>query len=184
MLGGRSEGTVEFQFDDALPVLRRTPLVLRALLLDLPDSWILATEGPKTWSPFDVVGHLIHSDRTNWMTRVEHLLRHGDAVPFPSFDREGMFAASQGLSLRELLDRFGPLRAESLDRLAALNLTDADLERRGRHPEFGVVTLRQQLATWVTHDLDHIAQVVRVMARQYSTAVGPWRAYLSILRPA
>ena len=173
---------MEFQFDDALPVLRRTPAVLRTLLQDLPGPWIGATEGPSTWSPFDVVGHLIHGDRTDWMPRVEHILRHGDAVPFPAFDREAMFAASKGLSLDELLDTFGRLRTESLDRLAALGLTDADLARRGRHPEFGVVTLDQHLAAWVAHDLSHIGQMVRVMARQYSTAVGPWRAYLSILR--
>jgi hypothetical protein len=172
---------VDFRFDDALPVLRRTPAVLRAQLQDLPDTWIRATEGPETWSPFDVVGHLIHSDRTNWMPRVEHILLHGDAVTFPAFDREGMFEASRGRSLGELLDEFAALRAGSLDRLNALGLTDADLERRGRHPEFGAVTLGQHLATWVAHDLTHAAQVVRVMARQYSTAVGPWRAYLSIL---
>jgi hypothetical protein len=175
---------MEFQFDTALPVLRRTPAVLRALLLDLPGAWIGATEGSGTWSPFDVVGHLIHADRTNWMRRIEHLLTHGDAVPFPAFDREAMFAASKGLSLGELLDTFDRLRAENLDRLVALGLTDADLERRGKHPEFGVVTLRQQLATWVVHDLTHLSQVVRVMARQYSTEVGPWRAYLSVLGPA
>jgi len=175
---------VEFQFDDALPVLRRTPAVLRALLVELPGPWIDATEGPGTWSPFDVVGHLIHGERTDWVPRVEHILLHGDAVPFPVFDREAMFAASKGLSLAELLDTFGRLRAESLERLAALGLRDADLARRGRHPEFGVVTLGQHLATWVAHDLSHISQVVRVMARQYSTAVGPWRAYLSILGPA
>jgi hypothetical protein len=175
---------VEFQFDDALPVLRRTPAVLRALLLDLPGSWIGATEGPGTWSPFDVVGHLIHGDRTDWIPRVEHMLRHGDAVPFPPFDREAMFAASRGLSLTELLDTLGRLRAENLGRLAALNLTDADMARRGRHPELGEVTLGQHLATWVAHDLSHVGQVVRVMARQYSTAVGPWRAYLPILGPA
>ena len=175
---------MEFQFDLAVPVLRRTPAVLRALLLDLPDVWIGATEGAGTWSPFDVVGHLIHADRTNWMPRIEHLLAHGDAVTFPAFDREAMFAASKGLSLSELLDTFDRLRAGNLDRLAALGLTDEDLARRGRHPEFGVVTLGQQLATWVAHDLDHLGQVIRVMARQYSTAVGPWRAYLSILKPA
>jgi hypothetical protein len=172
---------VEFHFDEALPLLRRTPTVVRALLLDLPGSWIEATEGPGTWSPFDVVGHLIHGERTDWMPRVEHMLRHGDAVAFPAFDREAMFAASKGLSLRELLDTFGRLRAANLDRLAALGLTDADLARRGRHPELGVVTLSQHLATWVAHDLSHVGQVVRVMARQYSTAVGPWRVYLSIL---
>ena len=175
---------MEFKFDDALPVLRRTPTVLRALLLDLSGPWIEAVEGSGTWSPFDVVGHLIHGECTDWMPRVEHLLRHGDSVPFPSFDREAMFAASEGRSLGELLDMFARLRAESLDRLVALGLRDADLTRCGRHPEFGVVTLGQHLATWVAHDLSHVSQVVRVMARQYSTAVGPWRAYLSILEPA
>jgi hypothetical protein len=175
---------VEFQFDEALPVLRRTPAVLRALLLDLPGPWIGASEGPGTWTPFDVVGHLIHGDRTDWIPRVEHMLRHGDAVPFPAFDREAMFAASKGLSLSALLDTFDRLRTESLDRLAALDLTDADLARRGTHPELGGVTLGQHLATWVAHDLSHVGQVVRVMARQYSTSVGPWRAYLPILGPA
>ena len=174
---------MEFQFDDALPVLRRTPAVLRELLLDLPGPWTGATEGPGTWSPFDVVGHLIHGERTDWMPRVEHLLRHGDTVPFPVFDREAMFAESQGLSLSELLDTLARSRTESLDRLMALGLTGADLTRRGRHPEFGVVTLGQHLATWVAHDLSHVGQVVRVMARQYSTAVGPWQAYLPILGP-
>ena len=171
-----------FDFDEALPVLRRTPSALRALLHDLPEPWVRTNEGPETWSPFDVVGHLIHSDRTNWMPRVEHMLRHGDAVVFPSFDREAMFEASKGRSLAELLDTFERLRAETLDRLASLGLTNADLARPGMHPDFGPVTLGQHLATWVVHDLDHLAQAVRVMARRYSVAVGPWRAYLSILR--
>ena len=175
---------MDFDFDEGVPVLRRTPVVLRALLQDLPGPWIGATEGPGTWSPFDVVGHLIHGERTDWMPRVEHLLRHGDAVAFPTFDREAMFAASRGLSLGELLDTFARLRAGSLDRLAALGLTEADLARRGRHPELGAVTLGQHLSTWVAHDLSHLGQVVRVMARQYTAAVGPWKAYLSILRTA
>ena len=174
---------MDFRFEDAVPVLRRTPAVMRDLLLELPASWTRAVEGPNTWSPFDVVGHLIHGERTDWMPRVEHILRHGDTVPFPAFDREAMFAASQGLSLDELLETFARLRAENLDRLATLALTGADLARQGKHPEFGVVTMSQHLATWVAHDLSHISQVVRVMARQYSDAVGPWRAYLSILGP-
>lgn len=178
------EQAVEFRFDEALPVLHRTPAVLRALLTDLPEPWIVATEGPRTWSPFDVVGHLIHGERTDWIPRVEHILRHGDAVAFPPFDREAMFDASKGRSLAELLDTFGRLRADNLDRLRALDLTDADLLRRGRHPEFGNVTMGQHLATWVAHDLSHISQVVRVMARRYAGAVGPWRAYLSVLGTA
>ena len=175
---------MDFRFDEALPVLRRTPSALRALLLDLPADWTDATEGPGTWSPFDVVGHLIHAERTNWVPRIELMLRHGDAVVFPVFDREAMFSASKGLSLRELLDAFDQVRTASLAHLSALNLTDADLVRRGRHPEFGPVTMGQHLATWVAHDLGHLSQVVRVMARRYSEAVGPWRAYLSILRSA
>jgi hypothetical protein len=172
---------VEFRFDDALPVLRRTPSVVRGLLEDLPDQWTAAVEGPGTWSPYDVVGHLIHGERSDWLPRVEHLLHHGDAVAFPPFDREAMFGASQGRSLTELLDSFATLRSESLQRLAGLGLTDADLTRAGRHPDFGRVTLGQHLATWVAHDLGHISQIVRVMARQYTDAVGPWKAYLSLL---
>lgn len=174
---------MDFSFTMALPVLRRTPSVVRDLLADLPASWTGAVEGPNTWSPFDVVGHLIHGERADWMPRVEHLLRHGDAVPFPPFDREAMFDESRGKALGELLDTFARLRTESLERLAALSLTDADLSRRGRHPEFGVVTLGQHLSTWVAHDLGHVSQIVRVMARQYTDAVGPWKAYLSILNP-
>jgi hypothetical protein len=177
------EESVECRFEDALPVLRRTPAVLRGLLLDLPGCWTEAAEGPGTWSPFDVVGHLIHGERTDWVPRIEHVLRHGDTVPFTSFDREAMFTASRGFSLVQLLDAFDGLRTESLNRLAALRLTDADLTRRGTHPEFGVVTMGQHVATWVAHDLSHVSQVVRVMARQYSDAVGPWRAYLRILAP-
>lgn len=173
---------MEFRMDDALAILRRTPVVLRAQLLDLPTAWTDATEGAGTWSPFDVVGHLIHGERTDWVPRIEHMLEHADAVAFPVFDREAMFTASKGLSLPELLDTFEKLRAGSLARLGVLGLTDAHLSRRGRHPEFGVVTMGQHLATWVAHDLGHVGQVVRVMARQYSDAVGPWRAYLSILR--
>lgn len=174
---------MDFRYDDALPVLQRTPNVLRSLLFGLPDAWLQANEGDGTWTPFDVVGHLIHAERADWIPRVEHLLQHGGAVPFPPFDREAMFEASRGRSLGELLDAFERLRAESLDRLTALRLGAGDLARTGRHPEFGVVTLGQHLATWVAHDLTHISQVVRVMAHQYSAAVGPWRAYLSILRP-
>ncbi len=175
---------MDFRFDEALPVLQQTPSVLRSLLLDLPDPWVSANEGPGTWTPFDVVGHLIHGERADWIPRVEHILQHGDAVSFPVFEREAMFEASKGRSLAELLDTFAQVRSESLNRLAALNLTDAHLARVGRHPEFGVVTMDQLLATWVAHDLGHISQVVRVMARRYSTAVGPWRAYLSILQRA
>jgi len=164
-----------------VPLLRRTPPTLRALLTGLPDAWTHATEGPGTWSPVDVVGHLLHGERTDWIPRIEHILRHGDTVPFPPFDREGMFTDSAGQPLGDLLDGFEQLRAQSLARLEALGLGDSDLSRPGRHPEFGGVTLGEHLATWVAHDLGHIGQIVRTMARQYRDAVGPWRAYLSIL---
>jgi len=170
-----------FQLDDAMAVLRRTPAVLSALLGNLPDTWARATEGEGTWSPFDVVGHLIHGERTDWIPRVEHILRHGETVPFPAFVRDAMFEQSRDQSLGDLLATFASLRAESLHRLAAFNLGPADFDRRGLHPELGPVTLGQHLATWTAHDLGHVAQAVRVMARQYRDAVGPWRAYLSIL---
>lgn len=173
---------MDFRFQDALPVLRRTPHVLRALLADLPDVWASAVEGPGTWSPYDVVGHLIHGERTDWVPRVEHILRHGDAVTFEPFVMDAMFEASRGRSLQDLLDTFGDLRAANVSRLESLGLTDADLLRRGRHPEFGPVTMGQHLATWVAHDMSHISQIVRIMARQYRDAVGPWTQYLSILR--
>jgi hypothetical protein len=163
-------------------VLARTPAVLRAGIAGLPEAWTAATEGPGTWSPYDVVGHLIHGERTDWIPRTEHILRHGEAVPFPKFDREAMFAASQGRSLGELLDTFEALRRDSLRRLDALGLTDDDLSRRGLHPELGTVTLGQHLATWVAHDMSHLAQIVRTMARRYAEAVGPWMAYLSVLK--
>src|SRR6187200_2702508 len=126
---------MDFRFESALPVLRTTPSVVRELLEDLPASWTEAVEGPNTWSPFDVVGHLIHGERTDWMPRVDHIVRHGDAVPFPAFDREAMFSASAGRPLGELLDTFTSLRRDSVDCLTALHLTDADLDRHGRHPE-------------------------------------------------
>jgi hypothetical protein len=170
-----------YRIADAVPVLRRTPVVLRAWLRGLPEAWTRATEGPGTWSPFDVVGHLIHGERTDWIPRTEHILRRGEAVPFEKFDREAMFAASRGATLDGLLDTFERLRGESLERLQALDLTDVDLARAGLHPAFGRVTLGQHLATWVAHDLSHLSQVARVMAHQYAAAVGPWRAYLSVL---
>lgn len=174
---------MEFRFEEALPVLSRTPAALRTWLDGLSPSWTAATEGPGTWSPYDVVGHLIHGERTDWIPRIEHILQHGDSAPFPAFDREAMFEGSQGRSLGELLDTFEALRLQSLGRLEELHLSASDLARRGLHPELGPVTLGQHLATWVAHDMSHLAQVVRTMARQYTDAVGPWAGYLSVLRP-
>ncbi len=174
---------MNFAFEDAIPVLSRTPAVLRSLLADLPESWIRATESPDTWSPFDIVGHLIHGERTDWIVRTEILLAHGETQPFTPFDRFAQFEASRGKTLSELLDTFAGLRAANLIRLESLGLTSDDLHRRGRHPELGSCTLGELLATWVAHDLSHIAQIARVMGRQYTAAVGPWRAYLPMLGP-
>ena len=170
-----------FQIDDAVAILSRTPATLDALLRDLPDDWIVAHEGGDTWSPFDVVGHLIHGERTDWIPRARIILEHGEARAFEKFDRFAQFAASEGRTLASLLDEFAQLRQANLRELEALRLTDADLDRRGRHPELGVVTLRQLLSTWVAHDLDHVTQIARVFARQYSDEVGPWRAYLRVI---
>lgn len=172
---------MDFAFEDALPVLSRTPAVLRSLLADLPESWVGGTEGPDTWSTFDIVGHLIHGERTDWIVRTEILLAHGETQPFTPFDRFAQFEASRGKRLGEILDTFAGLRAANLLRLESLELTARDLDRRGRHPELGSCTLRELLATWVAHDLSHIAQIARVMGRQYTAAVGPWRAYLPML---
>ncbi len=155
--------------------------MLRALLADLPAPWVSATEGEETWSAFDVVGHLIHGERVDWIPRAELILSRDEAATFVPFDRFAQFEASRGLTLAELLDTFAELRSANLVRLRQLAPMPADLGRRGRHPEFGLVTLGQHLATWVAHDLSHVGQIVRVMARRYTSAVGPWRAYLPLL---
>ncbi|HUF36672.1 MAG TPA: DinB family protein [Gemmatimonadales bacterium] len=170
-----------FSLGESLPVLERTPAVLRSLLAGLPAPWIVSNEGGDSWSPFDVVGHLIHGERTDWMPRVELILARGESETFPLFDRFAQFEASRGRSLHELLDTFADLRAANLRRLRELAPGAAELARRGRHPEFGAVTRGQHLATGVAHDLSHIGQIVRVMARRYTAAVGPWRAYLPLL---
>ena len=167
--------------DEAVAVLSRTPATLNALLRELPDGWIAAHEGGETWSPFDVVGHLIHGEQTDWIPRAKRILERGEAQRFDTFDRFAQFDASKGRSIARLLDEFATLRQENLRELESLRLTVDDLDRRGRHPELGVVTLRQLLATWVAHDLDHVVQISRVMARQYTDEVGPWRAFLRII---
>ena len=166
---------------DAVAILERTPAVVGALLDGVPDVWARATEGEGTWSPYDVVGHLVHGERADWMPRARHILS-GDARPFEPFDRMAQFAESEGKSLDELLATFTELRRRNVAGLLALNLGEGDLVRTGRHPDFGAVTLGQLLATWVVHDLDHLAQIARTMAKVYADAVGPWEAYLSILR--
>jgi hypothetical protein len=170
-----------FVLDEAIAILSRTPRMLDALLRGLPDPWIRGTEGGTTWSAFDVVGHLIHGEETDWIPRARIILEHGDARPFEKFDRLAQFTLSAGLTLDTLLDEFAEARARNLAELRSFGLTDADLDRPGRHPELGPVTLRQLLATWTAHDLDHVMQIARVLGRQYSDEVGPWRAYLRVI---
>jgi hypothetical protein len=172
---------MDFDLPAGLAVLERTPHTLRAMLAGLPPAWTDANEGPDTWSPYVIVGHLIYGERANWIPRAQVILAQGPQRRFTPFDRFAQFRESQGKSLADLLDEFGRLRSENLTTLAAWRLTDAQLALEGEHPEFGPVTLRQLLATWVAHDLGHIAQTARVMAKQYRDAIGPWRAYLPIM---
>jgi hypothetical protein len=172
---------MEFDLTTGIAVLERTPQTLRAMLAGLPSTWTEATEGPETWSPYDIVGHLIHGERTDWIPRAQIILAQGANRRFTPFDRFAQFRESEGKSLAELLDELALARAESLATLAGWRLTEAQLALEGEHPAFGPVTLRQLLATWVAHDLGHIAQTARVMAKQYREAIGPWRAYLPIM---
>lgn len=165
-----------------MALLERTPKTLDALLRDLPDAWTMRNEGGSTWAPFDVVGHLIHGERADWIPRATILLEHGEERPFDRFDRLAQERDSKGKTLGELLDEFARLRAKSLDELRAFNLQPQDLERRGRHPELGVVTLSELLSTWAVHDLSHLHQLSRTMAHQYREAAGPWSIYLGVLQ--
>ena len=166
-----------FVLEEALSILSRTPAAVDALLRELPDGWIAAREGENTWSPLEVVAHLIHAERTNWMPRAKFILEHGESRPFEEFKRFAHLETAKGRTLADLLDEFASVRRQTLDELAALGLTDVELARRGVHPALGSVTLRQLLASWVVHDLDHLVQISRVLARQYSDEVGPWREY-------
>lgn len=172
---------MNFQLDSAKEVLQRTPATLNALLSQLPEEWVLANEGPDTWTPFDIIGHLIHAEETDWLPRLKVLLHDGATGIFEPFDRFAMFEKSQGQTFNDLLRAFEQRRAVSLKELDALDLTPDLYERQALHPELGKVTLAQLLSTWVVHDLGHIAQIVRVMAKHYQDDVGAWRNYLSIL---
>ena len=173
---------MKFSLDQAVEILSQTPVTLRSLLSGLSAPWINNNEGVQTWSPFDVVGHLIHGERTDWMPRLKIILELGESRPFDPFDRFAQFEASKGKSLSELLETFATLRRQNLAMLKQLNLTSEHFKLKGTHPDFGPVTLGQLLATWVVHDLDHISQIARVMAKQYVDEVGPWVSYLSILK--
>jgi len=174
--------STEFNLAEATAVLTRTPTTLNALLRGLPNLWVRHNEGKDTWSAFDIVGHLIFGERSDWMPRLRIILENGEARAFDPFDRFAQFKESQGKSLEQLLDDFARLRKENLAALQALNLQPKDFTRRGKHPALGVVTLSELLATWVVHDLSHVHQLSRVMAYQYRDSVGPWSAYLGVLQ--
>jgi DinB family protein len=174
----------EFKLAEAIAVLTRTPATLNAMLRGLPNTWVRCNEGQDTWSAFDIVGHLIVGERTDWMPRVRIILERGEARPFDPFDRLAQMKETADKSLDQLLDEFSRLRSENLAALQQLNLQPEDFRRRGRHPALGVVTLSELLATWAVHDLTHMHQLCRVMAHQYRETVGPWSAYLGVLRCA
>jgi hypothetical protein len=172
---------MSFDLPRTLEVLSRTPGVVESLLDGLSEEWLDATEGPDTFSPRDVVGHLIHGEQTDWVPRIRLILERGEDEPFTPFDRFGFRESIRGRSIDDLLLELRNLRADNLDYVRGLSLTAADLGRKGRHPALGAVTLGQLFAAWMVHDLGHIRQIVRVLARQYDEAVGPWKEYLSIL---
>ncbi len=173
---------MEFRIEQAIEILRTTPHVLRSSLRDVSDPWVNNNYGKKTFSPFDIVGHLIHGERTDWFPRVTLILEHGESKPFEPFDRYAMYEDSKGKSITELLDTFEDLRRENIESLTALNLTEQQLDLRGTHPELGTLTLRNLLAMWAVHDLNHIAQMAKSMAYQYRAKVGPFLEYASILK--
>jgi len=171
----------EFKLDDTIALLSMTPAALDALLRNLPETWIHRREGGESWTAFEVVGHLIHGERTDWMPRARMILQHGESRPFDAFDRGGHEREIQGKSIGLLLDEFARAQSENLTALRSLNLQPGDFARRGMHPALGGVTLSQLLATWAAHDLTHIHQISRIMAYQYRDTVGPWSAYLGVM---
>jgi len=172
---------MNFEVSNAIEILEQTPYVVEKLLSGLSPGWVTNNEGKETWSPYDVVGHLIHGEKTDWIPRMEIILSIHPDKKFQPFDRFAQFKDSEGKDLRELLDEFKTLRAENIRILKEKKLSEIDLMRTGIHPDFGSVTLKQLLSTWVVHDLEHIAQIARVMSKQYKEEVGPWTKYLPIL---
>ncbi len=166
----------------SIEILERTPVVLQNLLEGLSAEWTSNNEGGQTWSAYDVIGHLIHGDKTDWLTRAELILSYNVEKKFQPFDRFAQFENSKGKTLKQLLDEFKEIRDANIIRLRSLKITEQDLEKTGVHPTFGVVTLSQLLSTWIVHDLNHISQIARVMAKQYKIEVGPWIEFLKILK--
>lgn len=172
---------MKYSLERSYEILDKTPAVLQALLGGLPDDWVLPNEGPETFSPYDVVGHLIHGEKADWTVRTKMILKFGNTQTFEKYDRFAQYEESKGKSLQQLLDEFAAIRKENIVWFKALNLTKQDLDSKGMHPVLGEVTLRNLLSTWVIHDLTHIAQVTRVMAKQYKDEMGPWQEFFRIL---
>lgn len=173
---------MQYNLNEAVTILSRTPEVLNSLLKNLPEDWVKNNEGADTWSPYDVVGHMVHGERKDWTERMNIILSDAEDKTFQPFDRFAQLTESKGKSMEILLEDFAILRARNLLLLQEANITDADLDKKGIHPALGEVTLRQLLSTWVVHDLNHTAQITRVMAKQYKENVGPWQEYLRILK--
>jgi hypothetical protein len=176
-----NDSKMKYSLERSYEILDRTPAVLQALLTGLPDDWVMPNEGPETFSPYDVIGHLVHGEKTDWVVRAKMILEFGNTQTFVKWNRFAQYEESKGKSLQQLLDEFAAIRKENMVWFKALNLTEDDLDRQGMHPVLDDVTLRHLLATWVVHDLTHIAQITRVMAKQYKTEMGPWPEFFRIL---
>lgn len=173
---------MQFDIDKAIEVLERTPSVIKSLLSEISDEWTLNNEGENTWSPYDVVGHLVHGEKTDWMPRLEMVLANSETKTFEPYNRFAQFEMSKGKSLATLLSEFESFRKQNIDTLKAQNISEKDLSKIANHPSLGRVTLKNLLAAWVVHDLGHITQISRVMAKQYKDEIGPWSKYLTIVK--
>jgi len=172
---------INFNLKEAIEILGRTPAVLTSLLSGLSDRWIYNNEGGESWNPYDIVGHMVHGEKKDWILRAKIILENGEKKPFEPFDRFAQFKDSEGKTLNDLLEEFTKLRRGNVDVLNKLNLDENDLKKKGIHPEFGKVTIKQLLSTWVVHDLSHVRQISRVMAKQYKNEIGPWGTYLPVI---
>lgn len=170
-----------FDIEEAIQILETTPNVLTAFLSNVPATWVDVNEGKGTWSPFDILGHLVHGEKTDWVARTRIILEEGESKTFQPFDRFAQFEESKGKSLATLLEEFEALREKNIQYLKGQTLTVSDYEKTGIHPDFGEVTLKQLLSAWVVHDLSHIRQIARVLAKQYKTEIGPWEQYLPVV---
>lgn len=181
-LANKKPRQMKFGIKKSVEILSRTPAILESMLDGLSEGWTRNNEGDNTWSPYDVIGHLIHGEKTDWIPRAILILSNSEKTPFEPFDRFAQMNDGKEKGMVELLKEFRELREENLKRLKSFQISELDMTKKGLHPELGEVNLRQLLSTWVVHDLGHIAQISRVMAKQYKSEVGPWEAYLGILR--